>query len=319
MKKDTKKVKPGKTDKPEKKSKKQVKKAVEEPKATKTRKSRKVTEEPEVKSKKQSKSKKVAVEDTKVTKIRKSREAVEKVTPTNTSFEGMSLDELNKERHHIAAKISSRKKAGKDVTELKEQEKVIVEMIKKIKYAGTPTVSIKIKTKKVDVEPARIVETPKTPKVIRVNDLPVQTGDLNMDEQPSNEIWYTTNDCKPVNITVGSFGKGVVVISNTFDGKNGVIRCNGVITSIGHLTFYGCRNLASVILPESVEEINTFAFAACENLVSMTCKPATPPLMGLNIFGNTPNKCTIHVKPRQVKVYKNANGWAAYKNDIQSI
>ena len=279
MKKDTKKVKPGKTDKPEKKSKKQVKKAVEEPKATKTR---------------------------------KSREVAEKITPSNTGFEGMSLDELRKERHHIAAKISSRKKAGKDVTELKEQEKAIVEMLKKIKYAGTPTVSIKVKTKNVVVEPARIVETPKTPKVIMVDD-------LNMDEQPSNEIWYTTNDGKPINITVGNFGKGVVAISNTFDGKNGVIRCDGVITAIGHLTFYGCKNLASVTLPESVEEIDTFAFANCKSLTNMVCKSATPPLMGLNIFGNTPNNCTIRVKPRQVKTYKSANGWTAYKDDIRAI
>lgn len=41
----------------------------------------------------------------------------------------MNLEELRKERHHIAAKISGKKKAGKDVTELKEQEKAIVTMI----------------------------------------------------------------------------------------------------------------------------------------------------------------------------------------------
>lgn len=302
MKKDTKKVKPGKTDKPEKKSKKQVKKAVEEPKATKTRKSRKV-EEPEVKLTKQTKVKKVVEEPKKATSHKTSKVEKPEVNP------GMDLAALCKERHHIAAKISSRKKAGKDVTELKEQEKVIVEMIKKIKYAGTPTVSIKIKTKNVVMEPARIVETPKTPKVIMVND-------LNMDEQPSNEIWYTTNDGKPVNITVGNFGKGVIAISNTFDGKNGVIRCNGVITAIGHLTFYGCKNLASVILPGSVEEIDTFAFANCENLTNMICKSTTPPLMGLNIFGNKPNKCTIHVPAKNVKAYKSANGWEFYKDTI---
>lgn len=277
----------------EKSGKKQAKttkatKATKDTKATKAAKATKVTAEPEPK--------KVA----------------EKPVSVNIDMASMSLDQLRKERHHIAAKISSGKKAGKDVTELKEQEKVIVEMIKKIKYAGTPTVSIKIKTKKVVVEPTRIVETPKTPKVIRVDN-------LNMDEQPSNEIWYTTNDGKPVNITVGNFGKGVVAISNTFDGKNGVIRCDGIITSIGHLTFYGCKNLTSVILPESVEEIDTFAFANCENLTNLICKPTTPPLMGLNIFGNKPNKCTIRVKPRQVKNYKSANGWATYKDDIRAI
>lgn len=270
-------------------------------------------------SKKQIKTTK-ATKDTKATKTKKSKvqpepepkKVAEKSAHVNTDMASMSLDQLRKERHHIAAKISSGKKAGKDVTELKEQEKVIVEMIKKIKYAGTPTVSIKIKTKNVIMEPARIVETPKTPKVIRVED-------LNMDDQPSNEIWYTTNDGEPVNTTVGNFGKGVIAISNTFDGKNGVIRCDGIITAIGHLTFFGCKNLTSVTLPESVEEIDTFAFANCKNLTNMICKPTIPPLMGLNIFGNKPNKCTIQVKPRQVKTYKSANGWTTYKDDIMAI
>lgn len=273
--------------------------------------------------KKQAKTTKVtkATKDTKTTKAAKATKVIaepepkkvaEKPVSANIDMASMNLDQLRKERHHIAAKISSGKKAGKDVTELKEQEAAIVAMIAKIKYAGTPTVSIKVKTKNVTMEPARIVETPKTLKVIMVKD-------LSMDEQPSNEIWYTTNDGKPVNITVGNFGKGVIAISNTFDGKNGVIRCDGIITAIGHLTFYGCKNLTSVILPESVEEINTFAFANCKNLTNMVCKPTTPPLMGLNIFGNTPNKCTIRVKSRQVKTYKSANGWSAYKNDIMAI
>ena len=44
----------------------------------------------------------------------------------------MNLEELRKERHHIAAKISNKKKTGKDVTELKAQEKEIVTMIANI-------------------------------------------------------------------------------------------------------------------------------------------------------------------------------------------
>ena len=43
------------------------------------------------------------------------------------SIETMNLAELRKERHHIAAKISSKKKAGKDVTELKAQEQTTYE------------------------------------------------------------------------------------------------------------------------------------------------------------------------------------------------
>lgn len=51
------------------------------------------------------------------------------VKAAKKNIEDMNLAELRKERHHLAAKISSKKKAGKDVTELKAQEKTIVTMI----------------------------------------------------------------------------------------------------------------------------------------------------------------------------------------------
>ena len=59
--------------------------------------------------------------------MEKNANAAEQATKKNIA--DMNLAELRKERHHIAAKISSKKKAGKDVTELKEQEKAIVTMI----------------------------------------------------------------------------------------------------------------------------------------------------------------------------------------------
>lgn len=45
------------------------------------------------------------------------------------NIDDMNLAELRKERHYIAAKISSKKKAGKDVTELLEYEKIVVSMV----------------------------------------------------------------------------------------------------------------------------------------------------------------------------------------------
>lgn len=45
------------------------------------------------------------------------------------NIDDMNLAELRKERHYIAAKISGKKKAGKDVTELLEYEKTVVSMI----------------------------------------------------------------------------------------------------------------------------------------------------------------------------------------------
>ena len=45
------------------------------------------------------------------------------------NIDDMNLAELRKERHYIAARISSKKKAGKDVTELLEYEKIVVSMV----------------------------------------------------------------------------------------------------------------------------------------------------------------------------------------------
>lgn len=84
--------------------------------------------------------------------------AAEKATKKNIA--DMNLVELRKERHHIAAKISSKKKAGKDVTELKAQEKTIVTMIanmvaaeKATKKAGKPAVQAEPVAEKVDPAP----------------------------------------------------------------------------------------------------------------------------------------------------------------------
>lgn len=276
MKKDTKKAKSIKTDKTDNQEKKTTKSELKPAKATKTGKG---VKEPDVST-------------------------------------GMDLAALCKERHHIAAKISSRKKSGKDVTELKEQEKVIVEMIRKIKYAEIPTNPTKTKAKKAVEKPKKAT---KTHKSVHTNTLPAQarliTGTPHMGEQPRNEIWYTTNDGRPVDIRNRTFGRNVVAKDHTFDGKNGVIRCNGVITEIGATAFYACYNLTSISIPKSVDIINTYAFVGCTNLADVTCKPTTPPSLGLNIFTNSIIS-TVHVPVNSVDAYKSANGWVFYKENI---
>lgn len=60
----------------------------------------------------------------------------------------MTLEELRKERHHVAAKISSWKKAGKDVTDLLKQEENLKEQIKQAKTYATPAKEAKQPAKK---------------------------------------------------------------------------------------------------------------------------------------------------------------------------
>ena len=220
-------------------------------------------------------------------------------------------------------------KATKTGKAVKEPE---VKPAKATKTVNEPEVKPAKATKTVkepEVKQARATKTgkdvekpkkaPKTHKAARTNDLPAQarliTGTPHMGEQPRNEIWYTTNDGRPVDIRNRTFGRNVVAKDHTFDGKNGVIRCNGVITEIGSTAFYACHNLTSISIPKSVDIINTYAFVGCTNLTDVTCKPTTPPSLGLNIFTNSVIS-TVHVPVDSVCTYKSANGWVFYKENI---
>lgn len=78
----------------------------------------------------------------------------------------MNLEELRKERHHIAAKISSWKKAGKDITDLLKQEADIVAQIKAIKSGKEKSKPAPTQTpaKKHPIQVVQIPETAWVPK-----------------------------------------------------------------------------------------------------------------------------------------------------------
>ena len=210
------------------------------------------------------------------------------------------------------AKLAKATKTGKVVKESEVKRAKTVKSVKESEVKPTKAT----KTGKVGEKPKK---APKTHKAVRTNDLPAQarriTGTPHMGEQPRNEIWYTTNDGRPVDIRNRTFGRNVVAKDHTFDGKNGVIRCNGVITEIGSTAFYACHNLTSISIPKSVDIINTYAFVGCTNLTDVTCKPTTPPSLGLNIFTNSVIS-TVHVPVNSVDAYKSANGWVFYKENI---
>ena len=323
MKKDTKKtgkvvkepeVKPAKATKTRKSVKEPEAKPVE---ATKTGK----VKEPEAKPAKATKTRKVKEPEAKPAKATKTGKVVKEpeVKPAKATKTGKVVKELELKPTKPAKTGKSIKepevnptKPAKTGKSIKEPELKPTKPAKTGKAINEPEVKPTKATKT-----GKVGEKPK--KAVRTNDLPTQarriTGTPHMGEQPRNEIWYTTNDGKPVDIRNHTFGRNVVAKDHTFDGKNGVIRCNGVITEIGSTAFYACHNLTSISIPKSVDIINTYAFVGCTNLTDVTCKPTTPPSLGLNIFTNSVIS-TVHVPVNSVDAYKSANGWVFYKENV---
>lgn len=88
------------------------------------------------------------------------------------------------------------------------------------------------------------------------------------------------------------------------------------VTSIGCDVFRGNTTLASVVIPESVESIQYYAFEGCSNLANIYCRCITPPECGLGMFNEGPSNRKIYVPMASVDAYKSAYAWSEYADQI---
>ena len=108
------------------------------------------------------------------------------------------------------------------------------------------------------------------------------------------------------------------------------------VTSIDKFAFWGCNSLAQITIPKSITSIGQGAFNVCSSLTSITipdsvtsigigafsehleeihCKSVIPPkIMAQRIK----KECTIYVPAESVDVYKSAEGWKEYADQIMA-
>lgn len=89
---------------------------------------------------------------------------------------------------------------------------------------------------------------------------------------PNNEIWYTISKGGGyVKLNENRYDFGANVISNEYDYKKNIyiIKFDGDVTTIGEGSFYDCKSLASIIIPNSVTSIGETAFEYCSSLTSI--------------------------------------------------
>ena len=90
------------------------------------------------------------------------------------------------------------------------------------------------------------------------------------------------------------------------------------VTKIGSDTFEFCPQLSSITFPSGLTEIGAWALKGAYNLTSITCKAATPPSLGNEVFSGVSYDITVYVPTSSVEAYKTAYGWNQFAN-IQPI
>jgi hypothetical protein len=126
----------------------------------------------------------------------------------------------------------------------------------------------------------------------------------------NNEIWYTATQKVNPNTTTKGFSEfGAYIVSNNWDSSTGrgVIKFSSDVISIGdteqydETVFEDCIDLLSIIIPNSVTEINHSAFNGCINLKSVEVGSNVRKL-GNSSFANCQNLESIKLPSRLTSI-----------------
>ena len=91
------------------------------------------------------------------------------------------------------------------------------------------------------------------------------------------------------------------------------------VTAIGLQAFYNCTELTSIIIPNSVCQIDDYAFAGCSNLSEVYCLSTTPSNVsfGNSVFpSNNVSNLSLYVPSYALSDYQTSSSWQQYFHNI---
>lgn len=117
---------------------------------------------------------------------------------------------------------------------------------------------------------------------------------LNIEQDSSFIVAYTTNNGKPVDI-YKTEGFGATYLGNNYnsDSNCGRLRFDAAITAIPEQAFALCTNLTTIDIPNSVTSIGSIAFSGCSAMQEITI-PESITAVGTDAFINCRGKAFIN-------------------------
>ena len=104
---------------------------------------------------------------------------------------------------------------------------------------------------------------------------------------------------------------------------NGCSRISGTleipenITAIKEQTFRGCRSIEKLVLPSTMDVIQSGAFQDCYGLGSIVCNAVNPPYVESSAFGGvSKSNVVVEVPEASLAAYRTAPGWSDFKKIV---
>ena len=88
---------------------------------------------------------------------------------------------------------------------------------------------------------------------------------------------------------------------------------------IGNNSITNCKNITSITIPYRVIEIGIRPFYGCDNLANIIMLPTIPPTITDEFLYGLTTEPTIYVPAESVEAYKAATNWSTYASRIQPI
>lgn len=108
--------------------------------------------------------------------------------------------------------------------------------------------------------------------------------------------------------------------SGAFDGCSrisGTLEIPDNITAIKEQTFAGCSSIEKLVLPSTMDAIQSGAFQDCFGLGSIVCNAVNPPYVESSAFnGVSKSNVVVEVPEASLAAYRTASGWSNFKKIV---